>query len=95
MLKLRKIIGCVLAITIITGGSMMANAVNENKPGENKIQYTHELDAQAYDGNDLGATYTKNATTFKVWAPTASRVAVKIYATGSSEEEGAQDIATT
>lgn len=95
MLKLRKIIGCVLAITIITGGSMMANAVNENKPGENKIQYTHELDAQAYDGNDLGATYTKNATTFKVWAPTASRVAVKIYATGSSEEEGAQDISTT
>lgn len=26
----------------------------------------------AYDGNDLGATYSKEETTFKLWAPTAS-----------------------
>lgn len=30
-----------------------------------------------YDGNDLGAHYTKQATTFKVWAPLASRVVLK------------------
>lgn len=31
-----------------------------------------------YDGNDLGATYTKNSTTFKVWAPLASKVSLFI-----------------
>ena len=29
------------------------------------------LDSFAYSGNDLGATYTKSSTTFKVWAPKA------------------------
>ena len=28
----------------------------------------------AYDGDDLGATYTKKATSFAIWAPLASRV---------------------
>ncbi|RSK28222.1 type I pullulanase [Bacillus sp. HMF5848] len=31
-----------------------------------------------YDGNDLGVTYTHTDTTFKVWAPTASSVKIKI-----------------
>ena len=48
----------------------------------------------AYDGNDLGCTYTKNATTFKVWAPTASAVKVNLYATGSDLEEGNAKIGT-
>ena len=69
----------------------MVNAVGENK----EVQYAHVLDAQAYSGNDLGASYSKDATTFKVWAPTASSVALKLYKTGSSEESGAQDISTT
>lgn len=34
-------------------------------------------DEYTYDGDDLGATYTKKSTTFKLWAPLASRVAVK------------------
>ncbi len=47
------------------------------------------LDQYAYSGNDLGATYTKSSTTFKVWAPTASKVQLKRYKTGSDSEEGA------
>ncbi|QVK17618.1 type I pullulanase [Mycoplasmatota bacterium] len=35
-----------------------------------------------YDGDDLGAIYTQNATKFKVWAPTASKVEVVLYDTG-------------
>ncbi|EDL63850.1 pullulanase, partial [Bacillus sp. SG-1] len=31
-----------------------------------------------YDGNDLGVTLENNRTTFKVWAPTATKVKVKI-----------------
>lgn len=67
----------------------MANAETATQ-NTKTVTYTHSLDAQAYNGNDLGATYTKNQTTFKVWAPTASGVAVKFYKTGSSEEPGAQ-----
>ncbi len=70
----------------------MVNAENTQQKTETK--YAHALDAQAYDGNDLGANYTKKATTFKVWAPTASRVAVRLYNTGSPDEEGAAELDT-
>ncbi len=43
-----------------------------------------------YDGNDLGYTYTPESTTFKVWAPSAEQVLLKLYTTGSYFEEGAQ-----
>ena len=52
------------------------------------------LDQYAYYGSDLGATYTKNSTTFKVWAPTASSVKIKRYTTGSDSEAGAAVIET-
>ncbi len=42
-----------------------------------------------YDKNDLGFTYTKESTTFKVWAPAASQVLLKLYSTGSYLEDGA------
>lgn len=32
-----------------------------------------------YDGNDLGITYAKENTTWKVWAPTATAVRLRIY----------------
>ncbi len=35
----------------------------------------------AYDGNDLGATYTTGYTTFKVWAPTVESISVVVYET--------------
>ena len=96
LLRLKKLLGIVTAAAILSGGSLMVNAEKENeKTTETAVSFVHELDAQAYDGNDLGAVYTKDATTFKVWAPTASRVAVKLYKTGSSAEAGAQDISTT
>ena len=36
-----------------------------------------------YDGNDLGATYTKEKTTFKLWAPMCARVELNIYSKGT------------
>ncbi len=48
--------------------------------------YAAALDKTAYTGNDLGATYTKKCTTFKVWSPKASSVKVNIYEHGSDEE---------
>ena len=36
-----------------------------------------------YDGNDLGATTNGKNTTFKVWAPTASKVVLNLFAAGN------------
>lgn len=35
-----------------------------------------------YDGDDLGVTYSPSQTTFKVWAPTATRVLLMLYQSG-------------
>ncbi len=43
-----------------------------------------------YLESDLGFTYTPESTTFKVWAPSAEQVLLKLYSTGSFFEEGAQ-----
>lgn len=57
--------------------------------------YTSQYDAaNKYDGTDLGCTYTKEKTTFKVWSPEATKVTLKRYATGSDSEEGAKDLGT-
>lgn len=33
----------------------------------------------SYDGNDLGASYTPEKVTFKIWSPTASSVTLNVY----------------
>lgn len=64
-----------------------------NASAEENISATaEELDKLAYSGNDLGAVYTPQSTTFKVWSPTASEVKLNLYATGSDDEEGAKDL---
>lgn len=40
----------------------------------------------AYDGDDLGATWTKSKTTFKVWAPTAKGVDLVVYKSDTSAD---------
>lgn len=54
-----------------------------------------ELDEKAYSGDDLGAVYQNDKTSFKVWAPTADRVELTLYKTGSDDEEGAGIISRT
>lgn len=36
-----------------------------------------------YDGDDLGANWSPKATTFKLWAPTAEQVQLKLYRSGT------------
>lgn len=52
-------------------------------------KYIDTLEKTYYKGN-LGATYEKSQTTFKLWSPLASNVKVCIYKTGTDEEEGAR-----
>ena len=39
--------------------------------------------AYTYEGDDLGATWSKDKTTFRLWAPTAAAVSVNLYQTGT------------
>lgn len=41
--------------------------------------------AYTYNGDDLGAVYTKEQTDFRVWAPTADAVNVKLYEKGDGD----------
>lgn len=59
-----------------------------------QTKLAHPLDAQAYDGNDLGATYTEKQTTFKVWSPEATRVQLRLYSKGSANEQGERVLLT-
>ena len=40
------------------------------------------IDQYTYDGEDLGATIRGDSTLFKVWAPTAAKVTLNLYAAG-------------
>ncbi len=46
-------------------------------------------DKYTYAGNDLGAVWTKEGTSFRVWAPTAAEVKVNLYQSGT---EGTDDL---
>jgi len=47
-------------------------------------------DQYTYEGDDLGAVWTKEQTVFRVWAPTADAVSVHLYASG--HEGGLEDV---
>ena len=41
------------------------------------------IENYTYDGDDLGAVITEEGTTFKVWAPTASKVVLNLFKAGN------------
>lgn len=49
------------------------------------IGSTYFDEAFAYDGDDLGAIYTKESTKFRVWAPTAIEVSLNLYEKGDGD----------
>ncbi len=52
------------------------------------IYSTQEFeDKYTYEGNDLGATYSKDKTVFRLWAPTAESVSVNLYESGDPWEK--------
>ena len=82
----KKILTGVMAFMMI--GSMCmaeASAATSNKKTDYQA-YAASLDKTTYTGSDLGATYGKDATVFKVWSPKASSIKVNIYEHGSDEE---------
>jgi len=48
------------------------------------VYSTKEFEEQfTYSGDDLGAVWTREKTTFRLWAPTATAVSVNLYRTGT------------
>lgn len=77
--------------------NMPFNLMVQAQKGEDIPTATNKFDSNydtqnAYTGNDLGCTYTKEKTTFKVWSPLATKVILCRYATGSDSESGQKSL---
>lgn len=77
---------------MITGMCAADVSAAEKKTVTDYQAYSANLDKSAYSGNDLGASYSKKATTFKVWSPNAASVRVNIFEHGSDNEGDAGSI---
>lgn len=77
---------------MITGMCAADVSAAEKKTVTDYQAYAANLDKSAYSGNDLGASYSKKATTFKVWSPNAASVRVNFFEHGSDNEGDAGSI---
>lgn len=77
---------------MLTGMCAADVSAAEKKTVTDYRAYAANLDKSAYSGNDLGASYSKKATTFKVWSPNAASVRVNIFEHGSDNEGDAGSI---
>ena len=77
---------------MITGMCAADVSAAEKKTVTDYQAYAANLDKSAYSGNDLGTSYSKKATTFKVWSPNAASVRVNVFEHGSDNEGDAGSI---
>lgn len=97
-MRTKKVLASILAGCMLLSTSAVSGfaAVSGDEVGANA--YAEKAQAvdrdYTYTGKDLGAAYTKSATTFKVWAPAATGVVLNRYATGSDSEKGAKSLGT-
>ncbi len=94
----KKILSTLLCVVLLASCVVVANAAaSKSATGDTAYATAAQAldDKYGYDGDDLGATYSKDSTTFKVWAPTAIEIKVNLYATGSDKEEGAENLGST
>lgn len=92
ILFLKRILAGVMTAMMITGMCAADVSAAEKKTVTDYQAYAANLDKSAYSGNDLGASYSKKATTFKVWSPNAASVRVNIFEHGSDNEGDAGSI---
>ncbi|MGN0441502.1 MAG: hypothetical protein ACI4FO_02230 [Acutalibacteraceae bacterium] len=91
-MKVRRLSAILLSVIMAGSAVVSAGAVTREDVSSG---YTNQSSSYAtYSGSDLGANYSKASTTFKVWAPSASSVMLKMYKTGSDDETGAGVIGT-
>ncbi|MGN0489494.1 MAG: type I pullulanase [Ruminococcus sp.] len=94
-MKFRRVISLLLTVLLIaTSAVISVNAADTDKSETGAFANQGKYSDQIYSGNDLGFTYTKTATTWKVWSPAATQVQLKLYKTGTDRENGAGVIGT-
>ncbi len=96
-MKLRSIISCILVMMLLVSTvsvGISAAEIDAASTGYHNQSYLEDYAQAAKNEQGLGVTYTKSATTFKVWSPTATAVMVKLYATGTDAESGAKVLGT-
>lgn len=70
------------------GSYVIAFDGNEYKVSMPNVYSTDSFEAEyTYTGNDLGAVWTPEKTTFRVWAPLAEQVYVNLYESGDAAAE--------
>ena len=97
-MKIRRVISVLLAVLMLMSLFTVAASAAEQDiadTGATNASYLENYATKAANENNLGATYTPTATTFKVWAPEATAVMVKLFATGTDAESGAAALGTT
>lgn len=94
IMKFKRLLASVMAVIMVVtiSSSSIVTAVTEKN---NYSDLVNKLEKTTYLNGELGAVYSKDSTEFKVWAPSASKVALNLYATGSDSEKNAKDISTT
>lgn len=92
VLFLKRLLAGVMTAMMLTGMCAADVSAAEKKTVTDYQAYAANLDKSAYSGNDLGASYSKKATTFKVWSPNAASVRVNIFEHGSDNEGDAGSI---
>lgn len=97
-MKLRGIISCILILVMMVSSVSFAVSAAQVDLAEtgayHNESYLEDYAQVAKNEEGLGVTYTKAATTFKVWSPTATAVMVKLYSTGTDAESGAKVLGT-
>ena len=91
-MKLKKSIAMFLCLLLVITMLPTSFAVGIN--GYYNADYLETYASAAYQEEGLGAVYTPEATTWKVWSPTAKHVQLRLYHTGSDEEAGAAVLGT-
>ncbi len=96
-MKSRRIISFLLVVMLLVSTVSIgayANTADLAETGYYNQNYLENYATKAAAESGYGCTYSKSATTFKVWAPEATSVSVKRYSTGTDAESGAAVLGT-
>lgn len=65
----------------------MDNSRRYNMKMVNKYSTKEFEEKYTYTGDDLGASWTKDKTIFKIWSPVADKILLNLYRTGNATED--------
>ena len=81
---LTRVLALALAV-ILALGCFLLPVLAAETDGQSSYYSSAEFEAEfTYEGDDLGATWTKEATFFRLWAPTATAVKINLYESGTA-----------